>query len=302
MTFIIMLSALMIDWFAGEPKRFHPLVGFGALANTIEARLNRPNQQRFVQFFAGMLALVICVVPITVITYLISQIPLWGSLFSIVLLTLCLGHRSLFDHAKPILHAMQQGDMKQARMLTSRIVSRDKEHIDVNKATIESILENGNDAVFGTLFWFILAGAAGAVTYRLVNTLDAMWGYRTPRFFYFGKAAARLDDVLNYVPARLTALSYAVLGSTGKALSSWQQQAALWDSPNAGPVMASGAGALDIQLGGAACYHGEWHQRPLLGTSNSAQANDIGRALRLVSNSVLLWLAVTGIITGIVYA
>lgn len=302
MTFIIMISALMIDWFAGEPKRFHPLVGFGALANTIEARLNRPKQQRFVQFFAGMLALVICVTPVAVITYLISQIPLWGSLFSIVLLTLCLGHRSLFDHAKPILHAMQQGDMKQARMLTSRIVSRDKEHIDVNKATIESILENGNDAVFGTLFWFVIGGAAGAVTYRLVNTLDAMWGYRTQPFFYFGKTAARLDDLLNFVPARLTALSYALLGKTQKALGCWQHQAPLWDSPNAGPAMASGAGALDIQLGGAACYHGEWHQRPLLGTSNPAQANDIGRALRLVSNSVLLWLAVTGIITGIVYA
>ncbi|HCN99144.1 MAG TPA: cobalamin biosynthesis protein, partial [Methylophaga sp.] len=74
------------------------------------------------------------------------------------------------------------------------------------------------------------------------------------------------------------------------------------DSPNAGPVMATGAGALDVQLGGAACYHGEWHQRPLLGTSNIAEANDIGRALRLVSYSVLLWLSVIGIVTGIIYA
>ena len=219
-----------------------------------------------------------------------------------VLLTLCLGHRSLFDHARPILHAMQQGDIKHARTLTSRIVSRDKDHIDVNKATIESVLENGNDAVFGTLFWFVIGGAAGAVAYRLVNTLDAMWGYRTPRFFYFGKTAARLDDVLNFVPARLTALSYALLGNTRKALSCWHQQAPLWDSPNAGPVMASGAGALDVQLGGAACYHGEWHQRPMLGTSNIAEANDIVRALRLVSNSVLLWLSVIGIVTGIIYA
>lgn len=302
MTFIIMLSALIIDWFVGEPKRFHPLVGFGTLVNNIEAHLNYAKQQRFVQFFAGMLALVICVVPITVITYLISQIPFWGVLFSVVLLTLCLGHRSLFDHAQPILHAMQQGDLEHARTLTSRIVSRDKEHIDVNKATIESVLENGNDAVFGTLFWFVIGGAAGAVAYRLVNTLDAMWGYRTPRFFYFGKTAARLDDLLNFVPARLTALSYALLGNTRKAFSCWHHQAPLWDSPNAGPVMASGAGALDVQLGGAACYHGEWHQRPQLGTSNPAQANDIGRALRLVSNSVLLWLSVIGIITGIIYA
>ena len=302
MTFIIMLSALLIDWFAGEPKRLHPLVGFGALANNVEAHLNHAKQQRFVQFFAGMLALVICVVPITVITYLISQIPLWGPLFSIVLLTLSLGHRSLFDHARPILYAMQQGDLEHARTLTSRIVSRDKDHIDVNKATIESVLENGNDAVFGTLFWFVIGGAAGAVAYRLVNTLDAMWGYRTPRFFYFGKTAARLDDLLNFVPARLTALSYALLGNTRKAFSCWHQQAPLWDSPNAGPVMASGAGALDVQLGGAACYQGEWHQRPLLGTANIAEANDIGRALRLVSNSVLLWLSVIGIITGIIYA
>jgi adenosylcobinamide-phosphate synthase len=302
MTFIIMLSALIIDWFVGEPKRLHPLVGFGALANNTEAHLNHAKQQRFVQFFAGMLALIICIVPITFITYLISQIPFWGALFSVVLLTLCLGHRSLFDHARPILQAMQQGDLEHARTLTSRIVSRDKDHIDVNKATIESVLENGNDAVFGTLFWFIIGGAAGVVAYRLVNTLDAMWGYRTQRFFYFGKTAARLDDLLNFVPARLTALSYALLGNTRKALSCWHQQAPLWDSPNAGPVMASGAGALDVQLGGAACYHGEWHQRPLLGTSNIAKANDIGRALRLVSNSVLLWLSVIGIITGIIYA
>ncbi|MCL4409130.1 MAG: adenosylcobinamide-phosphate synthase CbiB [Gammaproteobacteria bacterium] len=302
MTFIIMLSALIMDWLFGEPKRLHPLVGFGTLANKIEARLNLVHQHRFLQFLAGMMALIICVVPITIITYLISQFPLWGSLFSAVLLTLCLGHRSLFDHARPILHAMQQGDTQHARALTSRIVSRDKEHIDVNKATIESVLENGNDAVFGTLFWFVIGGAAGAVAYRLINTLDAMWGYRTSRFFYFGKTAARLDDLLNFVPARLTALSYALLGNTRKALSCWRQQAPLWDSPNAGPVMASGAGALDVQLGGAACYHGEWHQRSQLGTSNPAEANDIGRALRLVSNSVLLWLAVTGIITGIIYA
>jgi adenosylcobinamide-phosphate synthase len=302
MTFIIMLSALIIDWFVGEPKRLHPLVGFGTLVNKIEARLNHSHHHRFVQFFAGMLALVICVVPITVVTYLLSQIPLWGSLFSVVLLTLCLGHRSLFDHARPIMHAMQQGDIEHARTLTSHIVSRDKDHIDVNKATIESVLENGNDAVFGTLFWFVIGGTAGAVAYRLVNTLDAMWGYRTQRFFYFGKTAARLDDLLNFVPARLTALSYALLGNTQKALSCWHQQSPLWDSPNAGPVMASGAGALDVQLGGAACYHGEWHQRPQLGSSNPAEANDIGRALRLVSNSVLLWLAVTGVITGIIYA
>ncbi|MDO8827927.1 MAG: adenosylcobinamide-phosphate synthase CbiB [Methylophaga sp.] len=297
-----MLSALILDWLVGEPKRLHPLVGFGLLTNKLEYRFNQSNHPVFRQFIFGLLAMLLCVVPFAVISFFISQIAVWGTVFSIVVLTLCLGHRSLFDHARPILQAMQQGDIEQAKTLTSRIVSRDKEHIDVNKATIESVLENGNDAVFGTLFWFAIAGAAGAVTYRLVNTLDAMWGYRTPRFFYFGKAAARLDDALNYVPARLTALSYALLGNSRKALACWRQQAPLWDSPNAGPVMASGAGALNVQLGGAACYHGEWHQRPQLGTSNPAEAIDIQRALSLVFKSVLLWLTVTGIITGIIYA
>lgn len=304
MTFIIILSALILDWLVGEPRRLHPLVGLGSLANKVEGRFNQRNQSACMQFVLGFLALLLCIVPFAVMALFIGQLAVWGTLFSIVVLALCLGHRSLFDHARPILQAMQQGDIEQAKILASRIVSRDKDHIDVNKATIESVLENGNDAVFGTLFWFAIAGVAGALTYRLVNTLDAMWGYRTPRFLFFGKAAARLDDLLNYIPARLTALTYALLGNSRQAFNSWRIQAPLWDSPNAGPVMASGAGALDIQLGGAACYHGEWHQRPQLGTSTPApaQANDIQRALRLVFYSVLLWLVVISLITGILHA
>lgn len=302
MTFIILLSALFLDWIFGEPKRLHPLVGFGRLANKLESSFNQSHHSASRQFILGLLALLLSVLPFAIISFFISQVALLGIVFSIMVLTLCIGHRSLFDHAKPILHAMQQGDIQLAKTLTSRIVSRDKEHIDVNKATIESVLENGNDAVFGTLFWFVIGGAAGAIIYRLVNTLDAMWGYRTSRFFYFGKTAARLDDVLNFVPARLTAFSYALLGNTRKALSCWRQQAPLWDSPNAGPVMASGAGALDIQLGGAACYHGEWHQRPYLGTANPPNALDIQRALNLVRHGVMLWLLIIGIMTGIFYA
>lgn len=297
-----MLYSLIIDWLFGEPKRLHPLVGFGYLANKIEVYFNHANHRPTFQFCLGLLALLLCVVPFTVITFWISHVPFWGTLFSILILTLCLGHRSLFDHANPIFDALQQGDIEQAKILTSRIVSRDKAQLNVTKATIESVLENGNDAVFGTLFWFAITGPAGAIMYRLINTLDAMWGYRTARFLFFGKTAARLDDLINYVPARLTALSYAMLGKSRSAFSCWRLQAPLCDSPNAGPVMASGAGALDVQLGGPACYHGEWHQRPLLGTSTSATATDIQRALRLVCNSLLLWLVIFGIITGILHA
>jgi adenosylcobinamide-phosphate synthase len=143
--------------------------------------------------------------------------------------------------------------------------------------------------VFGALFWFALAGAPGALLYRLANTLDAMWGYRTPRYRCFGWAAARLDAALNFIPARLTALTYALLGNTAVALHCWRQQARAWDSPNAGPVMASGAGSLVVRLGGAANYHGVCEQRPALGAGNAPSAPDIARATALVQRGAWLW-------------
>ena len=135
--------------------------------------------------------------------------------------------------------------------------------------------------------------------FRLINTMDAMWGYKTARYYYFGWAAAKLDDVVSYLPARLTALTYTLLGHTRTALYCWRHQAPLWDSPNAGPVMASGAGALRVQLGGPACYHGEWHQRPILGEGNRATAVDINYALKLVRHGVYCWLVLALLIAGI---
>jgi adenosylcobinamide-phosphate synthase len=132
--------------------------------------------------------------------------------------------------------------------------------------------------------------------YRLSNTLDSMWGYRTARYNEFGWAAARLDDVLNYIPARLTALSYALLGHTRSALHCWRAQAPHWESPNAGPVMAAGAGALQVRLGGKAIYHGEISARPLLGCGAEVTGGDIARALQLVRRTLYLWLAAAGLL------
>lgn len=213
----------------------------------------------------------------------------------VVLLWFALGARSLHDHIAPIAQALTQRDLAQARLLTSRIVSRDTSQADeaaLSRAAVESALENGNDAIFGALFWFAIAGGPGALAFRLANTLDAMWGYRTPRYLRFGWAAARLDDVLNWIPARLTAASYALLGDTRTAWRCWREQAARWDSPNAGPVMASGAGSLNVLIGGPAVYHGVLEDRPTLGFGHPAKAAHIVAALMLVERTLVLWLAV----------
>jgi adenosylcobinamide-phosphate synthase len=175
------------------------------------------------------------------------------------------------------------------------IVSRDTAELDetgVNRATIESLLENGADAVFGALFWFLLAGAPGVVAYRLVNTLDAMWGYRTERFEQFGWAAAKLDDLLNWIPARLTAVGYALAGNRRAAFRCWGGQASGLASPNGGVVMCAGAGSLGVTLGGSASYHGERMDKPLFGCGEVPRVSDIYRALDMLYKSLAIWLSV----------
>lgn len=285
----LLLAGVLLDLLLGEPRRRHPLVGFGKFAQALERRLNR-GEWRFAR---GLLAWLLAVLPLSLLAWLAAKhAGLW---LHALLLYACIGLRSLREHTMPIVAALRRGDLDTARMHTSWIVSRDTDEAqeaDLAKAGAESLLENGNDAVFGTLFWFLVAGGAGAVLFRLANTLDAMWGYRNERFLLFGRAAARIDDALNYVPARLTALSYVLLAGAARsrAWRCWRTQAPAWSSPNAGPVMASGAGALGVSLGGAAVYDGQLEQRPPLGTGPAATAADIVRAWRLVLHTTLLWL------------
>lgn len=297
-------GAVLLDSWLGEPRRWHPLIGFGHLVSQLEKRLNPlPWQPLRMQYLWGLVGVMLLVLPFLFIVVLLMQLSLWLALaLHVYCLYFAIGHRSLRQHGLAVYQALQAGQFAQAQRATSYMVSRDVEAIEPVSATIESVLENGNDSVFGALFWFFVAGGPGALAYRLVNTLDAMWGYRTSRYYYFGWAAARLDDVLNYLPARLTAITYALLGQTSLAWQSWQTQAQLWDSPNAGPVMSAGAGALNVQLGGAARYHGEWHERPRLGTTVAATAEDIPRALQLVRNGMLSWLVVAVHIGAMTYA
>lgn len=287
------LVAIAIDGWLGEPKRWHPLVGFGWLTDQLEKVLNPvPRQAKPAQRWLGIGGVSLLIIPVVYLAYMLCHPGTFSFIANAGLLYFAIGHKSLHDHAHAVTQALHAGDTEEAKRAASYMVSRDSAAIDPVPATIESVLENGNDGVFGALFWFFIAGGAGALAFRLVNTLDAMWGYKSPRYYYFGWAAARLDDALNYIPARLTALTYALVGHTRSALQCWKAQAPLWDSPNAGPVMSAGAGALDIKLGGAACYQGEWHVRPILGAGNPPRMDDIRRALTLVRHGVYAWLAI----------
>lgn len=299
MLLLITSFALLLDRILGElPNQCHPLVWFGISAKRLESRFNHSNRNPWQLFLLGLLSLLLLVIlPVGTLIILMIILPLWANMMiQIAVVYFCLGWQSLRLHTLAIITPLQQDELNGARSALAMIVSRDTSQLSrraIARATTESLLENGNDAIFATLFWFALLGAPGALAHRLINTLDGMWGYRNARYEYFGKTAARLDDLLNYLPARLTALSYALVSASPKqALTCWWRQAAKHDSPNAGVVMATGAGALSVRLGGGASYHGVYEKRPTFGIGHAPTIRHIYAALRLITKSIIIWLIV----------
>ncbi|PIE43427.1 MAG: cobalamin biosynthesis protein [Gammaproteobacteria bacterium] len=297
--------ALSLDWRLQEVRRWHPLVGFGNIAIRIEKALNRPAPGPVSGIVAGMAAWSLAVVPFVLVAYWLSVSLSGYSVLAVVVggivLYYAIGWQSLIGHAKAVTEPLKRGDLLAARKAVGMIVSRDTTGLNeeqVASAATESVLENGADAVFAAVFWFMLLGLPGVVLYRLSNTLDAMWGYKNDRYVSFGWMAARMDDLLNLVPARLTALSYAFVGDFRSAITAWRHQAGTWKSPNAGPVMAAGAGAIRVSLGGRAVYHGKWQERPSLGptTGNRASAESVDQAIGLVNRTLCLWFSVIVVI------
>jgi len=306
-TLSALLLALLLDRILGETRRLHPLVGFGLLASELERRLNRRNTgsiSLYTERMRGVVAVVLLLLLALLVYYGLGAINEdyavveWG--LSALVLYFTLGARSLAEHAEAVAVAIDRGDLPEAKVRVSYLVSRETEAMDESAcigATIESVLENGSDSIVAPLLWFALGsilggGAAAAVGYRIINTLDAMWGYRSERYNHFGWAAAKLDDIVNWLPARLCAICYALMAGSRRTVyqgfSCWSEQAKHWDSPNAGPVMACGAGALDIRLGGAARYRGKWVQRSLLGMAAAPARADIARSLALVNRAVIV--------------
>jgi len=307
---LALLLGLVLDRLFGEPTRYHPLVGLGNCINFVERQLNKPRQYFTVSKVFGIIALLLVLLPVVWVSCLLacwlSGSGFFYLLFSALVLYLVVGWNSLSKHALAVHQALLQKNLPLARKRVGYIVSRQTSELDgvgVTKATIESVLENGSDAVFAPIFWFVVAGPVGAIAYRVINTLDAMWGYKNERFVAFGWAAARLDDLVNWIPARLCALTYAfVAGKSGwqRGLAAWREQAPQCESPNAGPVMACGAGALNVALGGDAVYHGKRVFRPVLGQGYAPVPGDIERSLTLVKRGVYFWVVVVILAASII--
>lgn len=294
-----LFCAVVLDHVLGEPRNaYHPLVAFGRWANWLEGLFRKPQHLPYQQKLTGIVAWLAALSPCLIGLFLLNLSAPFNSMLSIGILYFCIGARSLKQHALAVYQALRQQNLFLARQRVGYIVSRQTDRMttaDVRRAAIESVLENGADAVFAPLFWFILLGPFGALLYRCSNTLDAMWGYKNPRYLHFGWAAARVDDVLNWLPARLTVLSYILLGNSRQARQAWKSQAHLLDSPNAGPVMTAGAGALNLQLGGPAWYHGQFKNKPWFGGQHSPKDQDIPRATALVYQVLGLWLILIGL-------
>lgn len=269
-----LLLGYAADRALGDPRRFHPVAGFGRTAAALERRTYDDARAPGV-VHVGVL------VGATVLLGSRAR----GTLATAVATWAVLGGTSL-DREAAAVQALLTGDrLADARQRLTHLVGRDTSVLDaagVARAVIESVAENTSDAVVAPLVWGAVAGVPGLLGYRAANTLDAMIGHHNDRYEHFGWAAARLDDVLNVPGARLTAALAVVLGDDHVgAVRAWRRDAGAHPSPNAGPVEAAFAGALGLRLGGETVYPGRVEQRPLLGDGAAPDVHDVTRARAL---------------------
>ncbi|AXT83794.1 cobalamin biosynthesis protein [Aeromicrobium sp. A1-2] len=286
----------------GDPSRFHPVAGFGTIAYAVERRVHRDDRGRGVAYTAALVGLPAVAGLLTDRTT--TARPLLRTVVTAAATWSVLGGRSLGREATQVQCWLDADDLPAARQQLTHLVGRDPSHLDVreiSRATVESVAENTSDAVVAPLLAGALGGTGGLLAYRAANTLDAMVGHLSPRHREFGWASARLDDVLNLVPARFAALLAATFaplvgGRPTEALRIWTRDARRHPSPNAGPVEAAFAGALGVQLGGTNTYGDRVEHRPTLGDGPVALPDDIDRAVRLADAVGLGALAVSVLI------
>jgi adenosylcobinamide-phosphate synthase len=288
MTSLGLIVGYAADSLLGDPRRGHPVAGFGRRSAALERRVYADRRA------PGVLHVAVLVGAAAALGRLAGP----GPVATAVATWTVLGGRSLDREAAAVQALLEEGDLAAARERLTHLVGRDTATLDaagVARAVVESLAENTSDAVVAPLVWGALAGPAGLLAHRAANTLDAMVGHRSPRYARFGWAAARLDDLLNLPGSRLTAALTVALGEDrGAAAAAWRRDAGAHPSPNAGPVEAAFAGALGVRLGGTTVYAGRVEERPVLNPDGRELAvHDVTRARRLARRVDLAALLVT---------
>ncbi len=294
----------LADRVVGDPRRMHPVAVFGSTAAWLESRSYEDRKipglvhtGALVGAAAGLgVALERLIAGRAAMTVITTATAAWA----------VLGGRSLSREATTIAGQLRTNDLTAARDQVRHLVGRDTAELsaeEVARATVESLAENASDAVVAPLIWGAIAGLPGLLGYRASNTLDAMIGHRSPRYLRFGWAAARLDDLANWVPARVTALLAAawaplVDGTARKAINVTRRDSGQHPSPNAGVVEAAFAGALDVRLGGRNHYSGTIEDRGILGDGRAVEVADIVRASRLAAAVSITALLLAVVVRG----
>ncbi|PKK40602.1 Adenosylcobinamide-phosphate synthase [Clostridiaceae bacterium JG1575] len=293
-TLIPMAMALFLDFILGDPAFIpHPVVGFGALIRRLDDALRRPEDSKGTALAKGALLVLVLLLAAAVPSAIVLHFLKGPARFIayVVLFWFCLSCRTMEKEANGVLSALTSDGLLAGRRQVGRIVGRDTASLDeagILRATLESVAESTSDGIIAPMFWGLLLGPVGALVYKAINTMDSMIGYRSEKYVYFGKVAARLDDIANLVPARLTALLALLLapyveGRIKEAARVYRVNGTAHESPNAGHPEAAFAGALAVRLGGPAVYQGRWEEKPFINPQGHAPtAQDVSKSLRLM--------------------
>lgn len=318
---IILFLALLLDAIVGEFGPLfrvlpHPVALAGGLIGWFDRRLNRETRTARMRVIRGFVVAVLMVGLAAVAGWLLLEfarrVP-QGWIIEVVAVTLLIAQRSLFDHVLAVARGLDKHGLSGGRTAVAMIVGRDPETLDkhgVSRASIESLAESFADGVVAPVFWFLLFGLPGLLVYKTVNTMDSMIGYRTPRHEAFGRTAARLDDVMNYVPARIAAVLIVLAsvfvprGRPGSSFRVMARDGRQHRSPNAGWPEAAMAGALGVALSGPRSYQGKMTDQPWVGGEFSAQigTNEIRRGLYLFVVACLLEAVIVALLASMTLA
>lgn len=306
------ITGFVIDCIFGDPLWMpHPVRLIGWLISILEKNLRRifPKTREGEKLAGAVMSILILLITGTVsfaVLWIATKINCWfGLAVASVISWQILAAQSLKTEAMKVQNILEKNDLQGARKQISMLVGRDTENLDstgITKATIETVAENTSDGVVAPLFWLMIGGPVGGLLYKAVNTMDSMVGYKNERYLYFGKFSAKLDDIVNYIPARLSVLfmivSAFILKLDGKnAWHIWKRDRRKHASPNSAQTESVCAGALNIQLAGNASYFGKILEKPYIGDANRpVEVNDIKKSCKLMYGTSLVSLVVLSLI------